>query len=114
MGVEGCGALRGRQVREAAEVVVAVALDMRQTERGDHAQVLLQRDGMPLLLEQTEGDISKRPASNVDPYGLDALYVVRDVAALFEELHGKPIPEGAKDFMVKTPEGYILVFTGSL
>ena len=82
--------------------------------KGPPPGVLLERDGMPLLLEQTEGDISKRPASNVDPYGLDALYVVRDVAALFEELHGKPIPEGAKDFMVKSPEGYILVFTGSL
>jgi catechol 2,3-dioxygenase-like lactoylglutathione lyase family enzyme len=81
--------------------------------------VLLERDGLPLLLEQTEAPVENLPRSKVDPYGLDALYVVRDLRGLHEEfrergLANQPLPENAGTFMIRTPEGYIVVFSSGL
>ena len=84
---------------------------------GPPAGAVLERDGMPLLLEQTEGEIV--PRSTHDPFGLDALYIVRGLHALHADFRergaaAKPLPADAGDFAIRSPEGYILVFSAGL
>jgi hypothetical protein len=85
--------------------------------------VLLERDGVHLLLEETEADLSKRPAHCIDQFGVDALFYVDDPLALHEELRAKAIemlhgdrdlPETATTFGIGTPERYIIVFAKHL
>ncbi|MEM8882510.1 MAG: VOC family protein [Planctomycetota bacterium] len=81
--------------------------------------VLLERDGMPLLIETTEADVAQLPRHKQDPFGLDALFLVRDLHALYADFHErgtveKPLPAAATDCMVQTPEGYLLVFSSAL
>ena len=85
--------------------------------------VVLRRDGALLLLEQTEANVVKIPRSNVDPFGIDALYLVDDVATLYKELlHNgvqmlhcdEDLPESTRQFGVQTPENYVIVFSTSV
>jgi hypothetical protein len=59
------------------------------------------------------------PKSTHDPFGLDALFLIRDAHALHADFKERgavqnPLPAEAGDFMLKTPEGYILVFSSSV
>jgi len=85
--------------------------------------LLLERDGIHLLLEQTEADLADRPNHRADPYGMDVLYYVDDLLALHAELRAKgakmlhgdaELPESAATFGIGTPEKYIIVFASSL
>jgi hypothetical protein len=85
--------------------------------------VVLRRDGALLLLEETEANVAKIPRSNVDPFGIDALYLVDNVATLYDELrrndvrmlHGdQDLPEGTRQFGIQTPQNYVIVFSSSL
>jgi len=94
-----------------------LGFDVVRRLEGPPAGALLQRDGMPLLVEQTEGEIV--PKSKHDPFGLDALFLVPDVHALHADLlargaAGKPLPAEARDCGIRTPEGYIVVFSEAL
>ena len=90
---------------------------------GPPAGAALARGQAHLLLEQTEGDVAKLPKSTVDPFGLDALYLVDDATALYRELRQKGVPmlhgdgdlpDGAPQFGIRTPEGYVIVFSTGL
>ena len=85
--------------------------------------VLLVRDGVHLLLEETEADLTDRPAHCIDKFGVDALFYVDDATALHEELrtrdvemlHGDAdLPANATTFGIGTPERYIIVFAKHL
>jgi len=85
---------------------------------GPPAGAVLERDGLPLLVETTEGEIVPR-SKHRDPFGLDALFLVPDLKALHDDLRerglvSKPLPDEASDFMVQTPEGYLVVFSAGL
>jgi catechol 2,3-dioxygenase-like lactoylglutathione lyase family enzyme len=104
---------------EAALPWYVVKLGFEEVKRmpGPPAGALLERDGMPLLIEQTEGEIV--PKSTHDPFGLDALYLIRDPQLLYADFRERgavagELPAEAGDFMLKTPEGYILVFSSSV
>ena len=96
---------------------------VRKELPGPPRGAVLLRDSAHLLLEETEADVAKLPKSHVDPFGLDALYLVDDAAALQREysargvpmLHGDgDLPEGAPQFAIRTPEGYVIVFSTGL
>ena len=103
--------------------VESLGFSVRKELPGPPDGALLGRDGAQLLLEETEGDVSKLPKSNVDPFGLDARFLVDDAVALQRELaangvpmlHGDAdLPEGAPQFGIRTPEGYVIVFSTGL
>ena len=85
--------------------------------------VVLERDGVHLLLEETKADLTERPAHCIDPFGVDALFYVDDPIALHEELRTKDVemlhgdadlPANATTFGIGTPERYIIVFAKHL
>ena len=90
---------------------------------GPPAGAVLARGQARLLIEQTEGDVAKLPKSTVDPFGLDVLYLVDDATALYRELREKAVemlhgdadlPDGAPQFGIRTPDGYVIVFSTGL
>ena len=100
-------------------------LGFRELKRlpGPPRGVLLERDGVHLLLEETEADLTERPAHCIDEYGVDIVFYVDDPIALHEELRGREIemlhgdrdlPENATTFGIGTPERYIIVFAKHL